>query len=950
MKKEGEDALNSGLVTYFRGKKIDNIYHIYSRIRDKNKPDEFNVHIKINFEKKKLDGVECSCSDFKELHSSGYNLKCSHIAAASCKFLKLLSRSKTSRPLEKRATCESKKIQSNSIFRLIRKVENDSVYYKVQKVSMGEWALIKPNNLRAFLASIEKRKIKFKFDYIEFMVPIIHKDLPLTFNLKEDKRGIVLTTHKQFPVPLNSNNDVYYYRNELYLPSKNQIDKYSVLYEKLKANGEITYRKNIGSYNNLICNLSSISDNINIEENLKNFMFNLLKPEFLVLEEKDKVYCCVFLNYGDKKVNILDKNRPQDSFMRDYKKEEKLIMKIENSGFIKMKNRFMFIGTDEELFNILSGQKNGIGNLGKIILGSGLNDTKVYGADDIKVNLKDMDGYYDFSYSIDGIGVKELNSAFQAYRSKSKFYKTKDNGFLDFEDDGIGSFFNVLEVLNTDDYLEGESIKLEANKALYVSEKLKFMKSSDEIQKIEDKLTNIKDIEVPNNFKGTLRDYQIKGFKWLKTLSEVGFGGILADEMGLGKTIQIIAFLLAEKDKKALIICPTSLIYNWKDELKKFAPDLKVLIIHGAERKKAIDSISENDVILTTYGTLRMDVESYNDIVFDYCIIDEAQNIKNASAKSSQAVKKIKADTKFALTGTPIENSLMELWSIFDFIMPGYLYSREKFEEKFILTGDENLDNLKFLIQPFILRRTKKEVIKELPHKIEKKLLVEMTTSQKNIYGDYVKRIKALMKNNTQGKIEIFSYLTRLRQICLDPSLVMEDYEGGSGKLQAAFELIEGHIASGGKVLLFSQFTSALNKLSECLTKHKIKFFYLDGKTKPKDRVDMVKKFNSSTSVRVFLISLKAGGTGLNLTSANLVIHFDPWWNPAVEAQAADRAHRLGQKNVVEVIKLVARGTIEEKIIRLQEDKKELIHNVITGELQNSSLSKEDLIQLLYRD
>lgn len=815
---------------------------------------------------------------------------------------------------------------------------------------MGEWIVIKPNNLRAFLGNIEKRKIKFKFDYIEFTVPIIHKNLPLTFNLKEDKSGIVLTTHKQFPVPLNSNKDVYYFKNELYLPSKNQIDKYDVLYEKLKVNGEITYRKNIGNYNNLISNLSSISENINIEEKLKNFMFNLLKPEFLVFEEKDKIYCCAFLNYGNRRVNILDKNKLQDSFVRDYKKEKKLIMRVEDSGFMKMKNRFVSIGTDEELFNLLSGRKNGIRNLGKIILGSGLNDIKVYGADDIKVNLKDMDGYYNFSYSIDGIEVNELNSAFQAYRSKSKLYKTKDNGFLDFEDDGIRNFFNVLEVLNTDDYLKGESIKLEANKALYVSQKLEFMKGSDEIQKIEDKLTNMKDINVPYNFKGTLRDYQINGFKWLKTLSEVGLGGILADEMGLGKTIQVIAFLLAEQDKKALIVCPTSLIYNWKDELKKFAPSLKVLIIHGTERKKAIDSISEYNVILTTYGTLRMDIEGYNDIVFDYCIIDEAQNIKNDSAKISQAVKKIKAGVKFALTGTPIENSLMELWSIFDFIMPGYLYSREKFEEKFILTGEENLDNLKFLIQPFILRRAKKEVIKELPDKIEKKLLVEMTVPQKNIYGNYVKRIKALMKNNTHGKIEIFSYLTRLRQICLDPSLVIEDYEGGSGKLQAAFELIEEHISSAGKVLLFSQFTSALNKIGEVLKKHKIKFFYLDGKTKPKDRVEMVKNFNSSTSVQVFLISLKAGGTGLNLTSANLVIHFDPWWNPAVEAQAADRAHRIGQRNVVEVIKLVARGTIEEKIIVLQEDKKELIHNVITGELQYGTLSREDLMQLFNRN
>ncbi|MDP4090036.1 MAG: DEAD/DEAH box helicase, partial [Bacillota bacterium] len=351
---------------------------------------------------------------------------------------------------------------------------------------------------------------------------------------------------------------------------------------------------------------------------------------------------------------------------------------------------------------------------------------------------------------------------------------------------------------------------------------------------------------------------------------------------------------------------------------------------------------------------LRIDINQYSGIVFDYCIIDEGQNIKNAATQNTRVIKEVKAGARFALTGTPLENNLTELWSIFDFVMPGYLYSKEKFEEKFILRGEDNLEGLKALIRPFILRRTKKEVVSELPDKIEKKFLVEMTAAQKAVYSKYINRVRAMMKRNMDGRIEIFSYLTKLRQICLDPSLVIEDYAGGSGKLEVALELIKEHTADGGKVLLFSQFTSVLDKIGERLDKEKIDFFHLDGRTKPKERVSRVRDFNSGDAVKVFLISLKAGGTGLNLTSANLVIHFDPWWNPAVEDQATDRAHRIGQSDVVEVIKLVAKGTIEEKIIMLQEDKKELIGNILTGELKNSSLlgslSKEDLHQLFDRD
>lgn len=957
MKKEGKNIFNKGLVTYIKGKKIQNIYHIYGKVKDKSKLKEYNTHIIINLQKKKLDGAKCSCDEFKEFASNGYNLMCSHITSTSYKFFSLLP----NRNDETREDSEKNKICRNAEnTKLIRKTEKESEYYEVLRASRSEKLILQPNDLRIFLEEIENRKIKFKFEYIEITAPIIHKDMPITFNLKDDNELMVLSTHKQLPVPLNSINDVYYYKNELYLPSKNQSDNYATLHEKLKAQGKIVYRKDIQNYIKLISILSNITDNINISERLRSFVSDSLKTEFLVFEEEGKVYCDLILNYGSRRVNILNKNSRADNFIRDHRKEEKLLLEMEKRNFIKMKNRFMFTGGDEELFNLLRGVEDSIQALGKITLGNGLNDKKIYDAEYIKSNIFKKDGEYYFSYNIGNLEINELNSAFESYRNKSKFYKTRNNNFLDFEDENVRGFFNLFEVLNISDDLVDGQIKLEKTKALYLYENIMNngfgnIKSPDEIKEIENKLANInsRKIDLPDTFIGELRQYQMNGFKWFKTLSELGFGGILADEMGLGKTIQTIVFLLLEKGKKTLIVCPTSLIYNWKDEFQKFAPSLKILIVHGAQRITTINSTGDYDVILTTYGTLRLDINHYEDIIFDYCIIDEGQNIKNAPVQNTKVIKKIKAKARFALTGTPIENNLTELWSIFDFVMPGYLYSKEVFQEKFISKGEDNLESLKLLIKPFILRRIKKEVMKELPDKVEKKVLVEMTASQKSLYSNYIKRVKAKMKNNKDERIEIFSYLTKLRQICLDPSLVVEDYNGGSGKVEVAVDLIKEHIDAGNKVLLFSQFTSALDKIGTRLNKEEIKFFHLQGKTKPKDRIKLVKEFNSSDSVKVFLISLKAGGTGLNLTSASLVIHFDPWWNPAVEDQATDRAHRIGQENIVEVVRLIAKGTIEEKIILLQEDKKELINDILTGELQNSSLlsslSKEDLLQLFDR-
>jgi SNF2 family DNA or RNA helicase len=396
------------------------------------------------------------------------------------------------------------------------------------------------------------------------------------------------------------------------------------------------------------------------------------------------------------------------------------------------------------------------------------------------------------------------------------------------------------------------------------------------------------------------------------------------------------------------------IIYNLKNEFDNFEPSLDVLVLHGNKNERASLSkyMKDSDVILTTYGVLKNDFEEYKDMEFDYCIIDEAQNIKNPYSQSSEVVKDINAKVKFALTGTPIENNLVELWSIFDFIMPGYLYSKNRFKDKFI-KEDANYEDLKKQIQPFILRRLKKDVLSQLPDKIETKFFVEMTPQQKKTYQAYTDDIIEKMKNTDlkKDKMTILSYLTTLRQLCLDPSVRVNDYDGGSGKIEVLKEIVHENIKGSHKILIFSQFTSVLKNIGKEFEKENIRYYYLDGSTNAKDRIELVDDFNKSEEVSVFLISLKAGGTGLNLTGADVVIHFDPWWNPAIENQATDRAHRYGQENIVEVIKLIAKGTIEEKIVKLQESKKELIDKVISDDLKNESLisllSEEEFLQLL---
>ena len=460
-----------------------------------------------------------------------------------------------------------------------------------------------------------------------------------------------------------------------------------------------------------------------------------------------------------------------------------------------------------------------------------------------------------------------------------------------------------------------------------------------------------------------LRPYQAYGYKWLRTLSASGFGGILADDMGLGKTLQMISVLLAERDEGAigtsLIVCPASLVFNWLDEFARFAPDLKVCAVVGsqAERSSILERYARWDVLVTSYDLLKRDAPCYEDLTFLYEVLDEAQFIKNHSTSAAKSVKILRARHRFALTGTPIENRLSELWSIFDFLMPGFLYGydvfRKELEAPIVKKGDEEASRrLRRMVSPFVLRRVKNDVLKDLPEKVEEVRVIRLEEEQQRLYDAQVVHMKEMIAATGEeefgrSRIRILAELTRIRQICCDPSLLFEGYEGGSAKREACLDLIRSAMEGEHRILVFSQFTSMLALLREDLDREGIAFYELTGATPKQERVSLVNAFNTG-DVPVFLISLKAGGTGLNLTGADIVIHYDPWWNAAAQNQATDRTHRIGQTRMVTVFKLIAKDSIEEKIRIMQERKSSLADEIISSDASSlGTLDREELLALL---
>ncbi len=469
------------------------------------------------------------------------------------------------------------------------------------------------------------------------------------------------------------------------------------------------------------------------------------------------------------------------------------------------------------------------------------------------------------------------------------------------------------------------------------------------------------DYEVPESLRRVMRSYQKNGFKWLKTLESCQFGGILADDMGLGKTIQAISFLLSQKKEgvTSLVVAPASLVFNWGEEFERFGSELKVQLVTGdqQERQKKIEQYADYDVSVTSYDLLRRDIACYEDKKFTYQIIDEAQYIKNHTTAAAKAVKVIDSQMRIALTGTPIENRLSELWSIFDFLMPGFLYSYDVFKKEIETPAVKNADmdamaRLQRMVGPFIMRRLKTDVLKDLPDKLEEVRYVKFEKEQQTVYDAQIVHMREILAQQSEdefnkNKIKVLAELTRLRQICCDPHLCFDNYEGSSAKLDSCIELVQSAMDSGHKMLLFSQFTSMLGRIRNRLEENGIPYYMITGETSKEKRLQLVKAFNED-DVPIFLISLKAGGVGLNLTGADVVIHYDPWWNAAAQNQATDRAHRIGQTKKVTVYKIIVRHSVEEKILKLQETKRDLAEQVMSGELgQLGSMSKEELMELL---
>ena len=1006
---EGKRLYQNKLVSDIKGKKIESIYHIYGKVKDEKIDKYYNVHIKVDLRNKKMAGGNCSCEDYIENKNLHRDFKCKHMMAVAYKFYMLAKKDKkkkgTKEPIkiekiQVRIEPRLKAIKENGIEKYIAefwigdnslalmKSINEFIYcmenkrflslndnfvynphkhilneeaekiisYINKKISskdskekriIGRYFEIKAQDLKEFLMLLEDNKsIFFNYDYVNYKAEVIKEMLPIHFNIKIKEEKISVTTTNKMPIPLNNSLDAFLYDRKIYVPNEEQIKFLKVIYKPLMDKGQVILANNEENLVKILRILSNITEDISLGEGVKRLVTSLIKPEFYFTKVNDDIYCKVDINYSIGKITLL-KDINKLSFIRDNIYEEKIVMEMEKLKFIRDDNKFKFIGEDEDIYNLLSIRFKELLKEGKVYLTKDFKDIRLIKGKDLEYSfIEEDEGYY---FKVKGFTLKELNSALYDMKNKKGFYKTKNNNYLDLQDKTVIRILNILDSLDISD----DNITIDKNNMLYINESLKnqgtaFDKGEETIKEIDKGLSNRKQREVPDDLNAKLRNYQVEGFNWLNEIANLKVGGILADEMGLGKTIQIIAFLLSQKGKKSIVITPTSLIYNWRDEFNKFAPSLNVGIIHGDKKNRVVMMEKDFDVIVTTYGLIKNDYEYYKEKEFDFCIIDEAQNIKNSKAQNTKYVKAIKAGCRIALSGTPMENNLMELWSIFDYIMPGYLLSEAKFKEKYL--KEDMYDELKELIKPFILRRLKKDVIDELPNKIEKKFMVEMEKNQKAVYQSYIKEVRQKLYSGEDNKITVFSYLTKLRQLCLDPSLILDDYVGRSAKIEAALNIVNMAIAENRKVLIFSQFTSVLQKLGSELSEKNIGYLYLDGSTKANKRVEMVKEFNESEDLKIFLISLKAGGTGLNLTSSDLVLHFDPWWNPAIEDQATDRAHRIGQQNIVEVIKLIAKDSVEENIIRLQEDKRELINKVISGEEIGSNvigkLSRDEIIDL----
>ena len=709
------------------------------------------------------------------------------------------------------------------------------------------------------------------------------------------------------------------------------------------------------------------------------------------------ISCTAYARYGEETFSLATPISCEDGF-RDASMENRILTAIQtyfqpaavsgNEDSPVADADFIISHDDQAAFLFLEQGLPHFYELAEVFISSNMKRIRILSAPRTAVGVSVSNGLLEIDVHSDSLPYEELAGILNSYRRRQKYYKLKSGEFLKLENNSLSVLSELADGLRlSEQAIRGGRISVPLYRASYIDAVLTSHNS--DIQSHRDRyfkslIRDMKsvadsDYEVPDAMKPILRDYQKTGYRWLCTIAQLGFGGILADDMGLGKTLQIITLLeharleaisktvdltdtashTACPPPVSLIVCPSSLVYNWDSEIEHFAPNLKTLLITGTaqERQELLTHYADYDVLITSYDMLKRDIARYDNLHFHYQIIDEAQYIKNHRTQAARSVCSIHSVTRFALTGTPIENRLSELWSIFEYLMPGFLYPYAYFRSELEQPIVENKDQiaatrLQQLVRPFIMRRLKTDVLKELPDKLEHAVYAQMTDEQNKLYTANTLKLQKDLEQQSDSmfktsKIQILAELTKLRQLCCDPSLIYQNYHGGSAKLDTCIQLIENAMAGGHKILLFSQFTSMLDVIERRLKAERILYYRLDGSTKSEQRTRLVNAFNEN-KIPVFLISLKAGGTGLNLTGADIVIHYDPWWNAAAQNQATDRAHRIGQTHTVTVYKLIARHTIEEKILELQENKKTLSDQILSEKgVTASQLTKEELLQIL---
>ena len=713
--------------------------------------------------------------------------------------------------------------------------------------------------------------------------------------------------------------------------------------------------------------------------------------------------CSAYASYGEQEFSVTD-IMGGNAFIAPFRQKQKeaevtdVLMQL-FPDYDSVNDVFTCANDEDQMYYIVSEGADVLSEYGEVMSTSRFQNMNTARQLRVSVGVSVSQGLLDLQISTEDISREELLNILSEYKENKKFYRLKNGDFLDMQSESLVMLNELVQSMNVPlKELLKEKIGIPVYRTLYLDALLDENKSvyADRDRNFRQLVRNFRtvgdaDFDEPASLSSVMRGYQKDGFKWIKTLGEYGFGGILADDMGLGKTLQAIAVLLSGvneynakcdiydgaarqpdscddadadpdiiRSRTSLVVSPASLVYNWLEEIRQYAPELKVLVIAGtqAERRELIESWQSYDVLVTSYDLLKRDISCYDGKKFSYEIIDEAQYIKNHTTAAAKAVKVIESSHKLALTGTPVENRLSELWSIFDFLMPGFLYNYETFKKKFELPivkyGDEEaMRRLQQIVSPFIMRRLKKDVLKDLPDKLEENRVVQFEEKQQRVYDAQVVHMQRMLTEQSssqfgRNKIQILAELMKLRQICCDPSLCFNNYDGSSAKLESCMDLIESAIDGEHRMLVFSQFTSMLDIISGELERRGIEFYTITGATPKKERLELVRAFNEN-SVPVFLISLKAGGIGLNLTGADIVIHYDPWWNVAAQNQATDRAHRIGQKKKVNVYKMIVKNSIEEKIQQLQEVKKDLADSIVGAAdgVNLAQLSQEELLSLL---